>query len=197
MPLERASTRLWHKARIYLECVLRAAGTSSGEIQPLCRWFEAVAAYLCAARRNHLQLLGLPEMATNINSNRTISLAATLPRLSGNEMVRGCRRSTSRQPRSEACPGAPYFYVLESTVAHRRHSADGRAASALNFLFLVSSHRFHPNAGELPWTPGSRSPAWRRGRGFGCPALYSSARRERLNARTTPKIRLRSNDKLR
>ena len=90
MPLERAGTRLWHKARIYLECVLRAAGASSGEIQALCRWVSEQSLHIYARLNETTYSYWINSaMAANVDSIRTTSLAAGLPQLDDDEIIRG------------------------------------------------------------------------------------------------------------
>ena len=90
MPSERARTFSWHSARIYLACALRAAGASSGEIQALCRWVSEQSLHIYARLNETTYSYWINSaMAANVDSIRTTSLAAELPQLDDDEIIRG------------------------------------------------------------------------------------------------------------
>ena len=90
LPPARVALYSWHSARIYLACALKAAGASPGQIQALCRWVSEQSLHIYARLNETTYSYWLGRaMAAPVNSTRTTSLAAGLPPLDDDEIVRG------------------------------------------------------------------------------------------------------------
>ena len=90
LPPAQAALYSWHSARIYLACALKAAGASPGQIQALCRWVSEQSLHIYARLNETTYSYWLNRaMVAPVNSTRTTSLAAGLPPLDDDDVVRG------------------------------------------------------------------------------------------------------------
>ena len=88
LPKETAALYSWHSGRIYLACALQAAGASGGQIQAMCRWISEKSLHIYARMNETTYAYWIRQAsAARVDSSRTTSLMAQIPRTDDNDVV--------------------------------------------------------------------------------------------------------------
>ena len=90
LPTAKAALYTWHSGRIYLACALKAAGASAGQIQAMCRWVSEQSLHIYARLNESTYNYWIRHaMVARVDSSRTTSLMAHIPRTDDDDVVAG------------------------------------------------------------------------------------------------------------